>query len=56
MGPVQGAVNNWFAHKFGFVTFRANKTAFSNKKKVRNISPLLFTPFNLVNNLPSYSF
>jgi stearoyl-CoA desaturase (delta-9 desaturase) len=27
MGPVHGAVINWFAHKFGYVNFKVNDTA-----------------------------
>ncbi len=27
MGPVHGAIINWFAHKFGYVNFKVNDTA-----------------------------
>ena len=26
MGPVHGAIINWFAHKFGYVNFKVNDT------------------------------
>lgn len=27
MGPVHGAIINWFAHKYGYVNFKVNDTA-----------------------------
>lgn len=33
MGPVHGAIINWFAHKFGYVNFKVNDTA-------KNLLPL----------------
>ena len=35
MGPVHGAIINWFAHKFGYVNFKVNDTA-------RNLLPFDF--------------
>lgn len=35
MGPVHGAVINWFAHKFGYINFKVNDTA-------RNLLPFDF--------------
>ncbi|MEY3450548.1 MAG: hypothetical protein RL711_373 [Bacteroidota bacterium] len=38
MGPVHGAVINWFAHKFGYVNFKVNDTA-------KNLLPFDFLMF-----------
>jgi len=27
MGPIHGAIINWFAHKFGYINFKVNDTA-----------------------------
>ncbi|SMO69891.1 acyl-CoA desaturase [Solitalea koreensis] len=35
MGPIHGAIINWFAHKFGYVNFKVNDTA-------KNLLPLDF--------------
>lgn len=35
MGPIHGAIINWFAHKFGYVNFKVNDTA-------RNLLPFDF--------------
>jgi stearoyl-CoA desaturase (delta-9 desaturase) len=38
MGPVHGAIINWFAHKFGYVNFKVNDTA-------KNLLPFDFLMF-----------
>lgn len=38
MGPVHGAIINWFAHKFGYINFKVNDTA-------KNLLPLDFLMF-----------
>lgn len=38
MGPVHGAIINWFAHKFGYVSFKVNDTA-------KNLLPFDFLMF-----------
>lgn len=35
MGPIHGAIINWFAHKFGYINFKVNDTA-------RNLLPFDF--------------